>query len=149
LSADNLLQFPTVMGAVVVIVNLPYVRAGDLKLTGETLAGIFAGKITKWNDPKLTQLNPDIVLPNLPIAPIHRYEPSGTSFAITSYLSAVSPEWKSSVGSGTKVNWPTGVGARGSDGVVTAVNIIRGAIAYVESTYATKNRLTTAQLRNR
>jgi phosphate transport system substrate-binding protein len=149
LNAANLLQFPTVMGAVVVIVNLPHVRAGELKLTGETLAGIFAGKIGKWNDPRLTQLNPDVILPNLPIAPIHRYEPSGTSFAFTSYLSAVSPEWKSSVGIGTKVNWPAGVGAIGSDGVATAVNISRGAIAYVESTYATKNHLTTAQLRNR
>jgi phosphate transport system substrate-binding protein len=149
LSAANLLQFPTVMGAVVVIVNLPHVRAGELKLTGETLADIFAGKIRKWNDPRLTQLNPDIILPNLPIALIHRYEPSGTSFAFTSYLSAVSPEWKNSVGVGTKVNWPAGVGARGSDGVATAIYITRGAIAYVESTYATKNHLVTVQLRNR
>jgi len=149
LSAAKLLQFPTVIGAVVVIVNLPRVREGELKLTGETLAAIFAGKIDKWNDPRLKQVNPDVTLPNLPIEPIHRYEPSGTSFAFTSYLSAVSLEWKSSVGTGTKVNWPAGVGARGSDGAATAVNITRGAIAYVESTYAAENHLTTAQLRNR
>jgi phosphate transport system substrate-binding protein len=149
LSAAKLLQFPTVVGAVVVIVNLPRVRQGELKLTGETLAAIFAGKIGKWNDPRLQQVNPDVTLPNLPIEPIHRYEPSGTSFAFTSYLSAVSAAWKSSVGIGTKVNWPAGVGARGSDGVATAVNITRGAIAYVESIYAAENHLTTAQLRNR
>jgi len=130
-------------------VNLPRVREGELKLTGETLADIFAGKIGKWNDPRLKQVNPDVTLPNLPIEPIHRYEPSGTSFVFTSYLSAVSLEWKSSVGTGTKVNWPAGVGARGSDGAATAVNITRGAIAYVESTYAAENHLTTAQLRNR
>ena len=87
LSAAKLLQFPTVIGAVVVIVNLPRVREGELKLTGETLAAIFAGKIDKWNDPRLKQVNPDVTLPNLPIEPIHRYEPSGTSFAFTSYLS--------------------------------------------------------------
>ena len=149
LSAAKLLQFPTVIGAVVVIVNLPRVRDGELKLTGEMLAAIYAGKIGKWNDPRLKQVNPDVTLPNLPIEPIHRYEPSGTSFAFTSYLSAVSLEWKASVGIGTTVNWPAGVGARGSDGAATAVNITRGAIAYVESAYAAENHLTTAQLRNR
>lgn len=149
LSAAKLLQFPTVVGAVVVIVNLPRVREGELRLTGETLAAIYAGNIAKWNDPRLKEINPDVTLPNLPIEPIHRYEPSGTSFAFTSYLSAISLEWKSRVGIGTKVNWPAGVGARGSDGVVTAVNITRGAIAYIESTYAAESHLTTAQLRNR
>ncbi len=149
LAAANLLQFPTVIGAVVVIVNLPRVREGDLKLTGETLADIFSGKIRKWNDPRLTEVNPDITLPNLSITPVHRYEGSGTSFVFTSYLSAVSPEWKSSVGAGGNVNWPTGAGARGSDGVASTVKITRGGIGYVENSFATENRLTTAQLRNK
>ena len=148
LSAANLLQFPTVIAAVVVIVNLPHVREGELKLTGETLADIFAGKIRKWNDPRLAEVAPDIALPNLPIAPVHRYEPSGTSFVFTSYLSAVSPAWKSGVGAGTKVNWPVGAGARGSDGVASTVSIVRGGIGYVENTFATANHLITVQLRN-
>jgi len=149
LASANLLQFPTLIGGVVVIVNLPRVREGDLKLTGETLAGIFAGKIRKWNDPRLAEVNPDISLPNLSIAPVHRYDASGTSFVFTSYLSSVSADWKSAVGTGTNLHWPASAGARGNDGVATAVYITRGGIGYVESAFATANHLTTARLRNR
>lgn len=149
LASANLLQFPTVMAAVVVIVNLPRVRDGELKLTGEALADIFAGKIRKWNDPVLEAMNPDITLPNVSIAPVHRYEASGTSFVFTSYLSAVSPGWKSATGAGITVNWPVGAGARGNDGVASTVSITRGGIGYVESSFATENHLNIARLRNR
>jgi len=149
LASANLLQFPTVMGAIVVIVNLPRVRDGELKLTGEALADIYAGKIRKWNDPVLEAMNPDITLPNVSIAPVHRYDASGTSFVFTSYLSAVSPAWRGAVGAGTAVNWPVGAGARGNDGVASTVSITRGGIGYVESSFATENHLNIARLRNR
>jgi phosphate transport system substrate-binding protein len=148
LSNANLLQFPTLIGAVVVIVNVPRVREGELKLTGEALADIFAGRIRKWNDPVLAAMNPDITLPNVSIAPVHRYEASGTSFVFTSYLSAVSPAWRNATGAGANVNWPTGSGARGNDGVASTVSITRGGIGYVESSFATENHLSIARLRN-
>ena len=149
LQSANLLQFPTVMGAVVPIVNLPGVKQDELKLTGELLADIYAGKIVKWNDPKLVELNHGVTLPNLAIAPVYRAEASGTSFVWTSYLSAVSPEWKASVGASTSVKWPAGAGAKGNDGVAATVEHTRGAIGYVENAYATQNKLTTTQLRNK
>ena len=149
LTAGRLLQFPTVMGAVVIIVNLPRVREDALRLTGETLADIFAGKIRKWNDPRLVELNPGVTLPNISIAPVHRYDASGTSFVFTSYLAAVSAGWKDQVGVGTNVAWPTGAGAIGSDGVASTVTITRGSIGYVENAFASQNHLTTVQLRNR
>jgi phosphate transport system substrate-binding protein len=149
LKSANLLQFPTLMGAVVPIVNIPGVTADELKLTGELLADIYAGKITKWNDPKLVELNRDVKLPSLAIAPVYRAEASGTSFVFTSYLSAVSPEWKSSVGANTSVKWPAGAGAKGNDGVAATVGHTRGAIGYVENAYATQNHLVTTQLRNK
>lgn len=149
LQSANLLQFPTVMGAVVPIVNLPGIEANQLKLTGELLAEIYQGKVTKWNDPKVAQLNPGVTLPNLEIAPVYRADGSGTSFVFTSYLSAVSPEWKSRVGASTSVKWPEGAGARGNDGVSATVRNTRGAIGYVENAYATLNKLATAQLRNK
>ena len=149
LASANLLQFPTVMGAVVVIVNLPGVKENELKLTGELLADIYDGKIVKWNDPKLVELNHGITLPNTAIAPVYRAEASGTSFVFTSYLSAVSPTWKSSVGASTSVKWPAGAGAKGNDGVASTVHNTRGGIGYVENAYATQNHLTTTQLRNK
>jgi phosphate transport system substrate-binding protein len=149
LTSANLLQFPTVMGAVVPIVNIPDVKEDELKLTGEVLADIYAGKITKWNDPKLVELNHGVKLPNLAIAPVYRAEASGTSFVWTSYLSAVSPDWKSSVGANTSVKWPAGAGAKGNDGVAATVGHTRGAIGYVENAYATQNHLITTQLRNK
>ncbi len=149
LTSGNLLQFPAVMGAVVPIVNLPGIAADQLKLTGEILADIYAGTITKWNDPKLVELNHGLTLPNIAIAPVYRADGSGTTFVFTSYLSAVSPEWKSKVGASTSVKWAAGNGAKGNDGVAATVRQVRGGIGYVENAYATQNKLTTAQLRNK
>ena len=149
LQSGNLLQFPMVMGAVVPIVNLPGIEADKVRLTGELLAEIYLGNITKWNDPKLLAVNPDVKLPSLAIAPVYRADGSGTSFVYTSYLSAVSPDWKSHVGANTSVKWPAGAGARGNDGVAGTVKNTRGAIGYVENAYATQNHLTTTQLRNK
>ena len=149
LTEGRLLQFPTVMGAVVVIVNLPDIKPNEIKLTGEILADIFAGTITKWNDPKLVELNHGVKLPSLAIAPVHRADGSGTTYVFTSYLSAVSPEWKSKVGANTSVNWPAGAGAKGNDGVAATTHNTRGGIGYVENAYATQNKLVTTQLRNK
>lgn len=148
LSRANLVQFPTVVGAIVVIVNLPRVHDGTLRLSGELLADIFLGRIRKWNDPRLAALNPDLPLPNLTIAPIHRYDPSGTSFVFTSYLSAVSAGWKAGPGAGDAVKWPVGAGAQGSDGLATTVSMTRGAIGYVEYSFAHENHLTLTRLRD-
>ena len=144
----KLLQFPTVIGAVVLIVNLPRLWDGQLRLTGEALADIYAGRITKWNDPRPTDLNPAVTMPNIPIAPVHRFEASGTPAVFTAYLSAVSPAWRAGPGIGASVAWPTGVGARGSDGVASTVINTRGGIGYVENSFATQNHLATARLRN-
>ncbi len=149
LASANLLQFPTLMGAVVIIVNLPGVKQDELKLTGDLLADIYDGKIVKWNDPKLVAINSGLTLPSIAIAPVYRAEASGTSFVFTSYLSAVSPNWKTSVGAGTSVRWPAGAGAKGNDGVAGTVRNTRGGIGYVENAYATQNHLTTTQLRNK
>ena len=149
LDSGKLLQFPTVMGAVVIIVNLPDVKDNVLKMSGEMLADIYAGKITKWNDPALVEMNRDVKLPNLAIAPVYRADGSGTSFVYTSYLSAVSPDWKSKVGANTSVKWPAGAGAKGNDGVAATVHNTRGGIGYVEYAYAHQNHLTTIQLRNK
>ena len=149
LKSANLLQFPTVMGAVVPIVNLPGIKADQLKLTGEVLAEMYAGKITKWNDPKIAALNAGLKLPGFAIAPVYRAEASGTSYVWTSYLSAVSPDWKSAVGASTSVNWPAGSGAKGNDGVAATVAHTRGGLGYVENAYATQNHLTTTQLQNK
>ena len=149
LQSGNLVQFPMVMGAVVPIVNLPGIAVDQLKLTGEILADIYAGKITKWNDPKLVELNHGVTLPNTAIALVHRADASGTSYVFTSYLSEVSPEWKQKVGANTSVNWPAGTGAKGNDGVAASVKNVRGGIGYVENAYATQNHLTTTQLRNK
>ncbi len=149
LTENKLIQFPTAMGAVVPIVNLPGVEADQLKLTGEILAEIYAGKITKWNDVKLVELNPGVSLPSVAIAPVYRADSSGTSFVWTSYLSAVSPEWRTAVGVGQSVKWPAGNGAKGNDGIAATVKQVRGGIGYVENAYATTNKLTTVQLRNK
>jgi phosphate transport system substrate-binding protein len=149
LAEQQLLQFPSVMGAVVVIVNLPGVEDDQLKLTGELIADIYAGKITKWNDPRLVEANAGLTLPNIAIAPAYRADASGTSFVFTSYLSAVSPEWKAGPGAGTSVKWPTGSGARGNDGVAGTVRNVRGGIGYVESAFASHNKLLTTQIRNK
>jgi phosphate transport system substrate-binding protein len=149
LKAHNLMQFPTVIGGVDIIVNLPDVKQNELKLTGEVLAEIYLGKITKWNDAKIADLNPGLKLPSLAIAPVYRADGSGTTFVFTDYLSMQSPHWKSRVGSSTSVKWLAGTGAKGSDGVSGTVHNIKGGIGYVESAYAEMNKLTTTQLRNK
>ncbi len=149
LRTGNLLQFPTVMGAVVPIVNVPGVEMNKLKLTGDLLAAIYLGTVTMWNDPKIAALNPGTSLPSLAIAPVYRADGSGTSFVYTSYLSAVNPEWKDKVGAATSVSWPTGAGAKGNDGVAATVHNTKGGIGYVENAYATENHLVTAQLKNK
>ncbi len=149
LTENKLLQFPTVMGAVVPIVNLPGIEANAVKLTGPVLADIYAGKISKWNDPRIAETNAGVALPNLAIAPVYRADGSGTTYVFTSYLSAVSADWKDKVGAATSVKWPAGNGAKGNDGVAATVKQVRGAIGYVENAYATQNKLTTTQLRNK
>ena len=149
LAEANLLQFPSVMGSLVPIVNIPGIENEQLKLTGELLAEIYLGKVTKWNDPKIVALNPGVTLPNLAIAPAYRADGSGTTFVWVSYLAAVSPEWKEKVGVGTSVRFPAGTGARGNEGVAGTVKNIRGAIGYVENAYAITNKLVTTQLRNK
>ena len=149
LKAHNLLQFPTAIGGVVLAINLPGIAANQVKLTGELLAEIYLGKITKWNDPKLVELNNGVTLPNLAIAPVYRADGSGTTFVFTDYLSMIDPTWKSSVGAATSVKWPAGNGAKGNEGVASTVRQVKGGIGYVESAYAATNHLTTTQLRNK
>jgi phosphate transport system substrate-binding protein len=149
LESGKLLQFPTVMGSVVVIVNVAGVETNQLKLTGDLLADIYEGKITKWNDPKLLAANSGVKLPNEAIAPVYRADGSGTTYVYTSYLSAVSPSWKEKIGANTSVKWPAGAGAKGNDGVAATVHNVRGGIGYVEYAYASQNHLTTVQLRNK
>jgi phosphate transport system substrate-binding protein len=149
LTAHKLMQFPTVIGGVDIIVNLPGVKPDELKLTGAIVADIYLGKITKWNDKDIVALNPGLKLPSLAVAPVHRADGSGTTFVFTDYLGMQSPEWKSKVGSSTSVSWPVGAGAKGSDGVAGTVHQIPGGIGYDESAYASQNHLTTALLQNK
>ena len=146
LESGNIFQFPTVMGAVVPIVNIPGVEIDKMKLTGALLAEIYGGTITKWNDAKIEALNKDLKLPNLAIAPVYRADGSGTTYVFTSYLSAVSADWKSKVGAATSVKWPAGSGAKGNDGVAATVRNVRGGLGYVENAYATQNKLVTTEL---
>ena len=146
---NKLLQFPAVMGAVVPIVNIPGVELNTLKLTGELLAEIYAGKITKWNDARITAINAGLALPGLPIAPVYRADGSGTTFVFTSYLSASSAAWKSGPGAAASVKWPAGNGAKGNDGVAATVKQVKGAIGYVENAYATGNKLISTELKNK
>jgi phosphate transport system substrate-binding protein len=148
LQANKLMQFPTVIGAVDIIVNLPGIKPNQLKLTGPVLADIYLGKITKWNDPAIAKINAGLKLPSLAIATVHRADGSGTTFVFTDYLGKVSPDWKSQVGSSTSVAWPNGAGGKGSDGVAATVQHIPGAIGYDESAYAEQNHLTTTMLEN-
>jgi phosphate transport system substrate-binding protein len=149
LTAHKLMQFPTVIGGVDIIVNLPGVKPDELKLTGAIVADIYLGKIAKWNDKEIVALNPGLKLPSLAVAPVHRADGSGTTFVFTDYLGMQSPEWKSKVGSSTSVSWPVGAGAKGSDGVAGTVHQIPGGIGYDESAYASQNHLTTALLQNK
>jgi phosphate transport system substrate-binding protein len=145
----GLVQFPTVIGGVVPVLNVEGVKAGDLTLDGPTLARIFLGEIKSWNDAALRNLNPNLKLPSQPIAVVHRSDGSGTTFVFTNYLSKMSADWRSKVGSITSVDWPVGTGARGNEGVAAMVARIKGAIGYVEYTYAKQNQLSTAKLTNK
>ena len=149
LDKDGLAQWPMVMGGIVAVVNLEGVKPGDFHIDGPTLADIYLGKITKWNDPKIKALNPSLTLPDLAIVPIHRADGSGTTFNFTYYLSEVSPEWKDKVGVATSVDWPGGIGAKGNDGVANNVATTKGAIGFVEYAYAKENKLTHASMVNK
>ena len=146
LDQAGLYQFPTVMGGVVPIMNLPGIQPGQLHLNGPVLASIFLGAVTKWNDPQIAALNPGVALPNLPITVVHRSDGSGTSFLFTSYLSMVSPAFQQKVGASDAVQWPTGLGGKGNDGVAAFVKQTAGSIGYVEFAYATQNKMTYADL---
>jgi len=148
LKQSGLGQFPLVIGGIVPVVNVGGVRAGQLKLDGATLARIFLGEISAWNDPAIAALNPDLKLPNARITVVHRSDGSGTTFNFTDYLAKVSPDWKSKVGEGTAVKWPSGIGGKGNEGVAAFVKQIRGSIGYVEYAYALQNGMAYAQLQN-
>jgi phosphate transport system substrate-binding protein len=148
LDADGLVQFPMVMGGVVPVFNLDGIKAGQLKLTGDILAGIYLGKITKWNAAEIAALNPGVKLPTDDITVVHRADGSGTSFLFTDYLSKTNAEFKTAVGAGTAVKWPVGVGGKGNEGVAANVSRIKGAVGYVEYAYAKKNKMEYAQLKN-
>jgi phosphate transport system substrate-binding protein len=148
LTAAGLVQFPQVVISIVPVVNLPGIKPGDLVLDGKTLADIFLGKITKWNDAAIKKLNPKAKLPETAILVAHRSDGSGTTFNFTDYLGKVSPEWKSTVGSDTAVQWPVGVGGKGNAGVAATVQQTAGSIGYVEYAYAKQNNLITVDLIN-
>jgi phosphate transport system substrate-binding protein len=148
LNADGLMQFPTIMGGVVAIVNLEGVAPGQLKLTGPVLADIYLGKVTKWNAPEIAALNPGVKLPAEDITVVHRADGSGTSFLFTNFLAQTNANFKSKIGAGTAVKWAVGVGGKGNDGVAANVQRIKGSIGYVEWAYAKKNKLAHTQLKN-
>ena len=148
LEKNGLLQFPAVIGGVVPVINVAGIKPGELKLTGPLLADIYLGKIVKWNDKEIADLNPKLALPDSPIAVVRRADGSGTSFIFTNYLSKVSEEWKSKVGEGTAVQWPVGLGGKGNEGVAAFVQRLPGAIGYVEYAYAKQNKMAYAQLKN-
>jgi phosphate transport system substrate-binding protein len=145
----NLIQFPMVIGGVVPVVNIKGITPGQLKLTGLVLGDIYLGKITKWNDPAITALNAGLALPDAAITVVRRSDGSGTSFLFTNYLSKTSPEWKAKVGEGTAVNWPTGAGGKGNEGVSAYVGRLPNAIGYVEYAYAKQNKMSHVMLKNK
>src|SRR5882757_8722233 len=149
LAQSGLAQFPIVIGGVVPVVNIEGVEPGQLKLTGPLIADIFLGKITKWNDPAIGALNPGLKLGDAAISVVHRSDGSGTTFNFSNYLSKVSDEWKSKVGEGTSIQWPTGVGGKGNEGVAAYVKQIKNSIGYVELAYALQNKMSYAALKNR
>jgi phosphate transport system substrate-binding protein len=144
----GLAQFPVVIGGVVPVVNVAGVEPGKLKLTGTLLADIFLGKVTKWNDPAIMAINGGMTLPDGKITIVHRSDGSGTTFNFVNYLSKVSPEWKEKVGEGTSVQWPTGLGGKGNEGVAAYVKQIKNAIGYVELSYALQNKMSFTQMEN-
>ena len=148
LAKKGLVQFPTVIGGVVPVVNIPGINPGQLKLSGKVLGDIYLGKVTQWNDPAIAALNPGVKLPEAAIAPVRRADGSGTSFIFTNYLSKVNPEWKEKVGEGTAVNWPIGAGGKGNEGVAAFVGRLPNSIGYVEYAYVKQNKLNYVQLQN-
>jgi phosphate transport system substrate-binding protein len=145
---NNFVQFPVINGSVVPLLNLPGIKPGEVTLDGPTIAQIFLGNITKWDDPAILKLNPGVKLPDTAVAVVHRSDGSGTTFIWTNYLSKVSPEWKSKVGENTAVEWPVGIGAKGSEGVSQNAAQTVGALGYVEYAYAKQNNLTYAKMIN-
>jgi phosphate transport system substrate-binding protein len=149
LDETGLAQFPMVMGGIVPVVNIDGVKPGDLVIDGPTLAKIFLGDVKSWNDPAIAKLNPDAKLPNQAIAIVHRSDGSGTTFNFTYYLSDVSADWKAKVGTNTAVQWPSGIGAKGNEGVANNVANTKGSIGYVEYAYAKQNKLTYTKMVNK
>jgi phosphate transport system substrate-binding protein len=148
LKAKGQIQFPTVIGGVVPVVNIKGIAPGQLKLNGQVLGDIYLGKITKWTDPSIKALNPGLALPDADIAPVRRADGSGTSFIFTNYLSKVNAEWKSKVGEGTAVNWPTGAGGKGNEGVAAFIGRLPNSIGYLEYAYVKQNKMAYALMQN-
>jgi phosphate transport system substrate-binding protein len=148
LQETGLVQWPQIMGAIVPVVNIDGIKPGDMVLDGNTLAAIFLGKITKWNDPAIVKLNPKVALPDAAIAVVHRSDGSGTTFNFTDYLSKASDDWKTNVGESTAVEWPVGLGSKGNEGVAAGVSQTKGSIGYVEYAYAMQNKMTYADMVN-
>lgn len=149
LAKKGLLQFPTVIGGVVPVVNIKGIAPGQLKLSGQVLGDIYLGKIAKWTDPAIKALNPSLALPDADIAPVRRADGSGTTFIFTNYLSKANAEWKAKVGEGTAVNWPAGAGGKGNEGVAAFVGRLPNSIGYVEYAYVKQNKMTFAQMQNK
>ncbi|HDS30484.1 MAG TPA: phosphate ABC transporter substrate-binding protein PstS [Firmicutes bacterium] len=148
LELHNLLQFPLVIGGIVLVVNLPGIEPGQMRLSTDVLTRIYLGEITKWNDSAIVEINPGLNMPNMPISLVHRADGSGTTWIFTSYLSAISEKWAERVGAGKSVEWPSGIGGRGNEGVASYVSQVEGAIGYVESAYALQNDMTYTMLEN-
>ncbi len=148
LKTKGQMQFPTVIGGVVPILNVAGIAPGQLKLTGTLLADIFLGKVSRWNDPSLKAINPGVNLPDTAIAQVRRADGSGTTFLFTNYLSKVSPDWKAKVGEGTAVSWPVGAGGKGNEGVAAFVSRLPNSIGYVEYSYVKQNKLNYALVQN-
>lgn len=149
LKSSNLIQFPTVIGAIVVIINIDGVKNNELTLSGEIISSIFMGKIKTWSDPAIKKLNPNVKLPDTKITVVHRSDSSGTTAVFTNYLSGVSSDWKNNMGMGKSIDWKTGIGGKGNDGVAASVKQIKNSIGYVEYSYASQNGITYATLINK
>jgi len=149
LEKAGLVQFPTVIGGVIPVVNLEGVKPGEIKLSGRVLADIYLGKITKWNNPEIVNLNEGVKLPDKHISVVHRSDASGSTFTFSNYLSKVSPEWKQAVGTGVSVSWPAGMGGKGNEGVAAYIQNFSGSIGYVEYAYVLQNNMTYTMMQNR
>ncbi|MGN6588933.1 MAG: phosphate ABC transporter substrate-binding protein PstS [Sphingomicrobium sp.] len=148
LAGAGLAQFPVIIGGVVPVINIPGAKPGQVKMSGPILAGIYSGQIKMWNDPQISKINPGLHFPAKPVTVVHRSDGSGTTFNFVHYLSQVSPTWKSKVGEGTSVNWPTGVGGKGNEGVAGYVNQIPYSIGYVEYAYVLQNKMAYTLMQN-